>query len=409
MLSGLKRIFAVVIGCACLGVAPAMAELPAAPRPLTTPPTGGYDAYGDVVTLPGGGFIVAYTRGVGIATVLRVRQFGPTGLTLVTKPEVQIGTPAFGRGARPKMVLASPTSVAMVWQQGDRVVGGLFNLTTNAMGTIRDFGKAGDLIHDIVKLDDGKFAVVHVDDLPAIQLREKVSVTLLSSAMVKVGGPFSVHGSGFRLDPWNSFDHTIVSKVGGGGFVFFRDRVTANLMMRPFSASGAMQGVVTRVNSSPLLIGTVNEYVRFEVKAARLTNGRIAVVWSGFERTGADGFEVRVRVLSPAGVPIGPDARVHTSSRGAQVNPEVVALTNGGFVVTWVDDENFLSRKLTARTFNNNGAPVSAPRVTESGFSIFLSNDTDMALMRDGSIVNILSGFIGLGDSGRLKAEGFRP
>ncbi len=41
--------------------------------------------------------------------------------------------------------------------------------------------------------------------------------------------------------------------------------------------------------------------------------------------------------------------------------------------------------------------------------ALVLSNDTDMALMRDGSIVNILSGFIGLGDSGRLKAEGFRP
>lgn len=403
----MMRAVLVAFGCFVAGSGSALAEVPAAPRTLTATPAGAFDSHGDVVALPNGGFFVAYTRGLGIGTSLRARQFGPTGLPVAGKSEVQIVASAFGKGVRPKMVLASSSTVAMVWQQGDRVIGGLFNLITNRMGTIRDYGKAGDLVHDLVKLNDGKFAFVHVDDTSIA--REKVSVTLLSSAMAKIGGPYSMHGNGFALDAWNSFDHTIVSKAAGGGFVFFRDRVTGNLMMRPFGANGAATGGISKVNSTTLRIGTVFDYVRFEVKATRLTGGRIAVVWSGYEFNGANGFEVRARVLSPTGAPIGPDFRVHASSAGSQLNPEVLALPNDRFVVTWVDDANILSRKVTMRTYNANGAPLYAQRVTEGGASFVVSNDTDMALLKDGSIVNLLSGIISLGTANKLKAEGFRP
>jgi hypothetical protein len=406
MLVKMMRSFGVAVGCLVAGLGAAFAEVPAAPRTLTAPPLGAFDSHGDVVALPTGGFFVAYTRGLGINMSLRGRQFGPTGLPVAGKAEVQIVAPGIAKGVRPKMVLASASTVAMVWQQGDRVVGGLFNLTTNRMGPIRDYGKAGDLVHELVKLNDGKFAFVHVDDS---SLREKVSVTLLSSAMTKIGGPFSMHGNGFALDAWNSFDHTIVSKAAGGGFVFFRDRVTGNVMMRPFGANGAATGVITRVNTTRLLIGTLSEYVQFEVRATRLTSGKIVVVWSGYEFTGANGFEVRARVLSANGSPIGNDFRVHAASTGSQNNPEVLALPNDRFVVTWVDDENILSRKLTMRTYNSSGAALYPQRVTEAGSAFALGNYTDMAFLRDGSIVNLIPGIISFGSANKLKAEGFRP
>jgi hypothetical protein len=388
---------------------PSSADVPASPITLSLPAAGVYDQFADVVALPGGGFLMAHSRvGPGVNSSLIARVFKADGKAAKAAVVIESARPA--GGVRPRMVLAGANTVAIVWQTGDGVYGGLFNFTASSMGPVTRLAEADDLIHDIVRLSDGKFAMVSVvnDVSNPFAIREKVSLTLMNAAMGKVAGPLSAHGTGHALDPWNMFDHTIIN-AGNGGYVFLRDRSNGKLMMRRFSASGAFLGTLSQVNTKAMIFGTLIDQVRFEVKAKRLVSGHIVVVWTSKENTNGNGEEVRMRIMSPAGTWLGPDQRVNVATAGAQAYPEIVPLSSSTFGVLWVNDATIVDRRYLMRKFNATGTPIGTVFQSEAGTSFALGADTVATRQSDGSIVHVLSGFIGLGTAPRVKAEGFRP
>lgn len=71
-----------------------------------------------------------------------------------------------------------------------------------------------------------------------------------------------------------------------------------------------------------------------------LAGGGFVVSWADSSRnlTNAhDYFNVSARIYDPFGEPVGSDFRVNTHTFEAQVVPSITSLTNGGFVVTWFD------------------------------------------------------------------------
>ncbi len=280
----LRFVVAVLAGVFLLATA-ARAEVPATPVTLTNPPTGAYDMFADAVALPGAtsGFVVAFTRSPATPPThsLVLRQFNNRGGVIVGRGEVVVTPPALGKGLRPKLLLLSSTRIAVVWMSGVDVFGQLYDVPTNRMvGPQRLMGDADDLIHDIVRLADGRIALVHMrNNLSNLSdLREVVSLSIFNpQTLARVAGPTSMHGAGHRLDAWNAFDHTIVDAAGGGGYVFLRDRTNGQFMMRRFNAAGQPTGALTQVNTTRLQLGTLVELPYIEIKAERLANGNIAV------------------------------------------------------------------------------------------------------------------------------------
>ena len=68
---------------------------------------------------------------------------------------------------------------------------------------------------------------------------------------------------------------------------------------------------------------------------AGLTGGNIAVVWTADYALDGDGNGVFGRVLGSDGVPIGDEFQVNTETAGDQRDPQVAALSDGGFVTVW--------------------------------------------------------------------------
>jgi Ca2+-binding RTX toxin-like protein len=74
----------------------------------------------------------------------------------------------------------------------------------------------------------------------------------------------------------------------------------------------------------------------------QLSNGNIVVVWQD-DATDADpavdpdGTDVKARMFSPAGVPLGEAFTVNTLAAGDQRDADIAALSDGRFVVTWRD------------------------------------------------------------------------
>ncbi len=74
----------------------------------------------------------------------------------------------------------------------------------------------------------------------------------------------------------------------------------------------------------------------------QLSNGNIVVVWQddAIDTDSAvdpDGTEVKARIFSPAGVPLGEAFTINTLAAGDQRDADVAALSDGRFVVTWRD------------------------------------------------------------------------
>ncbi|WP_259919817.1 calcium-binding protein [Jannaschia sp. M317] len=95
------------------------------------------------------------------------------------------------------------------------------------------------------------------------------------------------------------------------------------------------------------------------IDAEVLTNGNIAVVWAD-SRTGSDGTEVWLKILSPAGATVKAETLANTgATAGEQFHPRVHALDSGGFVVTF--DQNFAPNTDPAgyaRQYDAAGDPV---------------------------------------------------
>ncbi|MCP3368295.1 Ig-like domain-containing protein [Bradyrhizobium cajani] len=97
-----------------------------------------------------------------------------------------------------------------------------------------------------------------------------------------------------------------------------------------------------------------------------LANGGFVVTWqdglagsnSGSGTLGdASGSAVKAQVYAADGSKVGGEFLVNTQTNGSQATPVVTSLSNGGFVVSW-QDQNSTNGDIKAQIYGANGAPV---------------------------------------------------
>ena len=97
---------------------------------------------------------------------------------------------------------------------------------------------------------------------------------------------------------------------------------------------------------------------------AALQDGTIVAVWSDADREGGDGSarSIKMQRFAADGTPLGVEMLVNTTTFLDQTVPDVVALVDGSYVVTWVDGSAFESGgdNIVFRRFNADGTPIDA-------------------------------------------------
>jgi hypothetical protein len=109
------------------------------------------------------------------------------------------------------------------------------------------------------------------------------------------------------------------------------------------------------------------------------------VTWNslGASTTDTSGEGIQARVYNSNGVAVGASFQVNTTTMGAQENPSVVGLANGGFAVAW-DDFSTGSGRTVLRTFDASGNPTSGEFLVDgSGHADYAPQ---LALLADGRI-----------------------
>src|ERR1022692_3051559 len=105
-----------------------------------------------------------------------------------------------------------------------------------------------------------------------------------------------------------------------------------------YSYSYATNTTTTVTTNTNAINGTLN--FRINPAVATLNNSNVVVVWGSFDQAGSTSLQdVYAQVMSPAGEKIGGEFLINQFTAYNQRTPAVASLANGGFVVSWVSEQ----------------------------------------------------------------------
>ncbi len=123
----------------------------------------------------------------------------------------------------------------------------------------------------------------------------------------------------------------------------------------------------TFLTATDLLVSRFTGSNTFQINPAvtTLNNSNVVVVWASFDQAGSNSLQdVYAKILSPTGQTISNEFLVNTNTPYNQRTPAVAALKNGGFVVTWVSEqERVVTPNLGANTSSSLAGALVAPSV----------------------------------------------
>lgn len=146
-----------------------------------------------------------------------------------------------------------------------------------------------------------------------------------------------------------------IANLTGGGFVviwYDGHYSVEDIRAQVYNAAGVKVGaeILVNTNGTGATFSTQNEG-----QVVGLNNGGFAVAWT--DKNGDDSsYAVKTQVFDAAGMKVGSELLVNTTTLSYQYHPRLAALKNGGFVIAW---ENWAGDiDINAQVFSNTGAKV---------------------------------------------------
>ena len=186
-----------------------------------------------------------------------------------------------------------------------------------------------------------------------------IAAQIYSADGTPVGGEFTVNTLAT-----NAQENPSVIGLEGGGFVIVWQSddaaVGSNLSTiqgQIYSANGATVGNEFTINSE-------TEGRQEEPNVAALSGGGFLVTWQSADTdVDGDGTGISAQIFNSLGTAVGTEFTVNTETQGNQRSPSAIELANGNFVVTWSSPDTDVdgdSDGIAARVFDSNGTPLGA-------------------------------------------------
>jgi hypothetical protein len=192
--------------------------------------------------------------------------------------------------------------------------------------------------------------------------------------------------SAFRVNQVGADDQerpvVTVLKDGGAVFVWQGGKLGfQHIFARVLAADGTWA-------TDEIRISTPEKDFQIYPAAATLANGNVVIVWASFNQvSGTSMQDVYGQILSPSGAKVGGEFLINQFTGFNQRSPAVAALANGGFVATWVSEQQrkvledpnseFVYQSGTgpsvdiyARLYNGNGSPSGSEFLVNQAFRV---------------------------------------
>jgi hypothetical protein len=235
-------------------------------------------------------------------------------------------------------------------------VSGQIKVATTSAG-----GQSGTL----AALPNGGFVVTFANGWSgSVPTVSNVKAQIFDSTGNKVGGEMVVPSN----SGWPQADPAVAVLADGGFLIAWTDRSNASIDAQRFDAAGARVGASFRVSSSGQL--------HYDPSVAGLAGGGFVVTWnhgSGFGVPTPNPWDVIGQVFDAAGNKIGGEFLVNADPAGGERFGVVVALLDGGFLVTWNEfpssGDNYFGGVTRGQRFDASGQKVGGEFALDEGFS----------------------------------------
>jgi hypothetical protein len=161
----------------------------------------------------------------------------------------------------------------------------------------------------------------------------------LGISAMKLNGTLSGSGDVFAVNAaaTNNQENAHVALMKNGGAAFVWQGGPANLQHIYARFMNASNVWLTTTN---LLVCKATNTFQDSPAIATLANGNVIIVWDSFDQAGSYSMDdVYAQLFSTNGAALGTNFLVNVFTNYNQRNPAVAPLTNGGFVVAWVSEQ----------------------------------------------------------------------
>lgn len=152
--------------------------------------------------------------------------------------------------------------------------------------------------------------------------------------------------------------------------------------------------VVFEPNGTDFLVNTEVFGGQYDPKATGLSNGNYVITWIDFSGTLEDISlsSVKAQIFDDAGTAIGGEFLVNTNTDSYQWQPAITALSNGGFVISWTDLSGTLGdlagSGIKAQIYDAEGSRVGTEFLVNSEMANDQSNPAITGLAGGGFVVS---------------------
>ncbi|WP_312026992.1 calcium-binding protein [Pseudomonas sp. J452] len=199
-----------------------------------------------------------------------------------------------------------------------------------------------------------------------------------SASGVKIGSESRVNAS----TTGEQEDPTITALANGGYVVAWKvDNGGGNvdIRMQRFDAAGAKAGSESRVNTY-----TTGEQDSPEITA--LIDGGYVVSWASYQQDGSE-WGAYLQRYDANGAKVGVETRINTTSAGEQDGPTITSLADGGYMAVWEGNGSGDTYGIFAQRFNSAGAKVGGETRINSTTSGFQQDPVVTVLANGGYVV----------------------
>jgi len=285
-----------------------------------------------ITALADGGFVVTWqddSELVGDTTGLAVRAQVFTAAGAPVGSEILVNTATEGDQSDPQITALADGGFVVTWQDASLGVGGTTGDSSGFAVKAQVFTAAGAPVGSEILVNtatDNDQSEVQITALP---------------------------NGGFVMS-WQDFSQGVGGATG--------DTSSYAVKAQTFDAAGAPVG-------SEILVNTATASTQFAAQITALSDGGFVVTWQdlsqGVGGTAGDSaaYAVKAQVFTAAGAPVGSEILVNTATANSQSTPQITALADGGFVVTWQDD----SQGVGGATGDSSGSAVKAQVFTPDG------------------------------------------
>ncbi|MEP2763475.1 MAG: hypothetical protein ABJP39_05045, partial [Marinobacter alexandrii] len=300
---------------------------------LVNTATEGYQYNQGITSLSNGGFVVAWvdqSPGVGGTPsdfAIKAQVFAADGTPV--DAEILVESAAWRNHYEPEITSLSNGGFVIAWQDEQSAVKAqVFDAGGAAVGNeiLVDTAIGSYQIRpEITALENGGFVVTWLDEQSAV----KAQVFGADGAQVGTELLVDAATGSSQISP------EITALSNGGFVVTWQDQ--SDIKAQVFSADGTPVG-------SEILVNTATDNSQSSPEITALSTGGFVVTWQDYSQGvgGAIGdtssAAVKAQVFAEDGTPLGSEILVNTATEGGQTEPEITALSNGGFVVTWRDN-----------------------------------------------------------------------